>query len=319
MTGVQTCALPISTAPATQLGLGTKEVKQFSLLRAINAAASKDWTGAGFERECSNEIEKKLGAQSRGFYVPFDVLVSDGFLQDNPRLREQRDMTVGTSANGGYLVATNLLAGSFIEILRNRTAVTRMGARMLPGLVGNVAIPRQITSASTSWIAEQGTVTNSTPTLNQVTLTPRTIGGKTIVSRTLRLQSTPAADGLVRDDLSQVIALGVDSAALNGTGASNQPTGIRNLAGISVTALGTNGLAITYAALVALETAVATANADVGALGYITNAKQRGSAKQIARFANTDTPLWGANAEMGAGWGMVNGYTRSVPTRRRAT
>ena len=45
--------------------------------------------------------------------------------------------------NGGNLVASNLLADNFIEALRNRTVVGELGATMLPGLVGDVAIPKR--------------------------------------------------------------------------------------------------------------------------------------------------------------------------------
>ena len=90
--------------------LDKKEVKQFSFLRAINALASPGdkqlQEAAAFEREVSDEAAKRYGRPAKGIIVPNEVL--------------KRDLNVGTAADGGNLVSTELLSGSFIEILRNK-------------------------------------------------------------------------------------------------------------------------------------------------------------------------------------------------------
>jgi HK97 family phage major capsid protein len=73
---------------------------------------------------------------------------------------------------------------------------------------------------------------------------------------------------MVQGDLALILALAIQAAAIKG-GGSNQPTGILGTSGIGDVAGGTNGAQPTFANLVALETAVATANADIGSLARI--------------------------------------------------
>ena len=58
------------TAPVTNLGLTRNETKRFSVLRAIKAMADKDWKGAAFELECSQEICKRAGIPTTGKQNP---------------------------------------------------------------------------------------------------------------------------------------------------------------------------------------------------------------------------------------------------------
>lgn len=78
---------------------------------------------------------------------------------------------------------TDLLMGSFIDILRNKAAVMQLGATFLPGLVGKVEIPRQSGVSATQWIQETGTVTGSNATFDKVALDMKTIAAKSFVSR----------------------------------------------------------------------------------------------------------------------------------------
>jgi len=254
---------PLDTA---DIGLTEKEVKRFSFLRAINSLANpgdrKSQEAAGFERECSEAVGQKLGRAAQGFFVPNDV--------------QKRDLTVGTNGAGGYTVSTDLLAANFIDLLRNRMMIMQMGAQMLSGLTGNIAIPRQTGGATAYWVAESGAPTESTQAFDQVTMTPRTVGAFNDLSRKLLLQSSIDVESFVRMDLAKVLALAIDQAAINGSGASNQPTGILATSGIGDVAGGTNGLAPTWAHIVELWSDVATANADFGSTGYLTNAKVAG-------------------------------------------
>lgn len=267
--------------PTADIGMSQNEVKRYSVLRAIRALTDKDWTQAGFERECHQAILKRSGmgeAPNNGFFVPFEV--------------QKRDMTAGTANAGGVLVATDNLASSFIDLLRNRAVVAQLGATMLSGLVGNVTIPRQTAGGTAYWLANEATaITESQQTLGQLSLTPRNVGAYTEISRQLMMQSAPAADNLVMNDLSKVLALAIDLAALEGSGASGQPTGISNTAGIgSVT-----GTSLAYAGILEFQTDVAGANALTPNSAYVTTPTVAALLAARQRFASTDTPLWQGN------------------------
>ncbi len=265
---------PLNTA---DLGLSEKEAKSFSFLRAINALANptdrKAQEAAGFERECSEAVGSKLGRSAQGFFVPHDV--------------QKRDLTVGTTTAGGHTVSTDLLSANFIDVLRNRMMVMKMGAQLLSGLTGQIAIPRQTGGATAYWVAESGAPTESAQAFDQVTMTPRTLGAFNDISRKLLLQSSIDIEAFVRADLAKVLALEIDRAAIHGSGSSNQPTGIVATSGIGSVAGGTNGLAPTLAHIVELWSDVATANADFGSTGYLTNAKVVGKLMQTEKASST--------------------------------
>lgn len=280
--------------PTSDIGLSAKEAKQFSFLRAINAMANPTdgnaQAAAAFERECSEAVAQKTGRGARGFFVPSDV--------------QKRDLLVGTPTSGGNLVATDLLTSSFIDLLRNKMMVVAMGARLLTGLQGNIAIPRQTGGATAYWVAENGAPTESQQSVDQVAMAPKTVGAFTDISRKLTLQSSLDVEAFVRSDLATVLGLAIDLAAINGTGASNQPRGLLSTSGIGSIGGGTNGAAPTWEHMVALETAVAVANADIGTLGYLTNAKVRGKLKTTSKVSGQNGFVWDGTE--------VNGYRAGV-------
>jgi HK97 family phage major capsid protein len=104
-------------------------------------------------------------------------------------------------------------------------------------------------------------------------MTPKDLGTVADISRRLLIQANPAVDGLVRDDIAMAIKLGIDAAALIGTGASGQPLGVTGQAGVATVAGGTNGLALTWGNLTYLPQNVGAANRlGMGSgIGFITN------------------------------------------------
>lgn len=293
------------------VGLSDKEKRQFSFLRALNALANPGIQAfrdaAGFEFECSAAAIKKYGKEARGIMVPVDVL-SYG----------QRDLTVGSATAGGHTVATDLLAGSFIDLLRKRMMVRELGATVLSDLNGNIAIPRQTGGATAYWVAENSATTESQQAFDQVTMSPKTVGAFTEFSRKLFLQSSIDVENFVRGDLAKVIALELDRASIHGSGSSNQPTGIVATSGIGSVAGGTNGLAPAWSHIVDLETAVAAVNADIGSLAYLTNAKVRGKLKQTEKSASSGAQfIWEKGA--GNGFGELNGYRAAATNQVSST
>lgn len=295
-------ALSNKPVPTADIGMSDKEVRQYSVLRALNALANPTdkaaQRAAQFERECSDAVGSKMGKSSRGFYLPFDV--------------QKRDLVVGTPTAGGNTVATNLLANDFISALRNAMVLTGLGVRTLAGLTGQVAIPKQTGAATAYWVAENTGPTESQQTVGQVTMSPKTVGAFTDISRRLLLQSSIDVESMVQTDLATVLGLAIQQAAINGSGASNQPTGLLTAITSSVIG-GTNGLAPTYQNIIDLESAVAIANADVGSMGYLTNAKMRGRLKSTQKFSGTNgAPIWdGGNTPIN---GYQAGITNGVPS-----
>ena len=272
-----------------EIGMSEREIKEFSFVRAINAMANPNnkefQRAAAFEFDCSRAAAEAAGKEAQGIMIPLDVL--------------QRDLTVGTATAGGHTVSTDLLSGSFIDMLRNRSSVFSR-ATSLTGLVGNIAIPRQTGGATAYWVAESGAPTESQQAFDQVTMTPLTCGAFTDISRKLLIQSSMDVEAFVRGDLATTLALELDRVGLNGSGASNQPEGVANVSGIGSEDIGTNGGAITWAKVVDLESNISANNADVGSMAYITNAKVRGAMKKKPKESGQATYIMEGT--------QVNGY-----------
>lgn len=271
-------AVPIAgSAPMpADIGMSDKEIRSYSFLRAMRSQLMpNDPTvreEAGFEREVSQAVAQRMGISPKGMLIAHDVLSA-------------RTLTVGSPTSAGDLVFPDARPESFIELLRKRNVLTSLGVQMLTGLVGPVAIPRQTGAATAYWVGEQGEATESEMAVDQVNMTPKTLSAWTRFSRLLMMQSSLDVEMLVRDDLVTVMALEMARVSLYGTGSSSQPQGLKFVTGINTEDFG--AAQPTYAELVSMETKIAADDADIGAMGYATNATIYGGFKTTEKAANT--------------------------------
>jgi HK97 family phage major capsid protein len=273
------------------IGMNTKEVRNFSMMRAIHALANptdrRAQEAAAFEFECSNEAARMQGKSAQGIMMPGDLLRSWG----------QRDLNTTDDAS---LIAEDYRGGDFIDVLRNKSSVMNAGATILRNLQGNVVIPKKTAASSAAWIAtEGGNSGESEFSVGSVTMSPKVIGGHTEMTRLMLQQSSLDVENLVRNDLSEAIALAIDLGALAGSGSSGQPTGISATSGINTT---TFAAAIpTFAELVAMESAVSADNALQGSLKYIAKPSDWGTLKSVDKASGFGQMIVGSD-------GQINGY-----------
>lgn len=280
------------TVTSDSLGMNETEKREFSLLRALNASATGKWDKAGLEREVSEALEKQHGRSATGFFVPTDLMA--------------RAYSKGVAANGGNVIANEFRDDLFIELLRNRLAIAQLGATVLDGLVGDITIPKQLSGNSVTWVDENGQANDSNATFGQISLKPKTVTANTELSRKFMLQSSFSAEQFARNELINAMMLGIDLAAIAGNGSNNQPVGILNTTGIGAVEIGANGGALEWSHIVALETAIAAANADIGDLAYLTNARVRGSLKTKLKADGVAGYIWQDGAT------PLNGYRCAV-------
>ena len=295
----------IGTKPLdeTDIGLSQKEVRNFSLMKAIRAMSNpsdrKAQDAAAFEFEAAAEAAKRDGVDPQGLYIPSDVRRSWNMKRD-----------INTSDDAA-VIAEDFRGGDFIDVLRNASSVMQAGATMLSGLQGDVKIPKKTAASAGGWIStEGGAASESEPTLGQVTMSPKTLGAFTDVTRLMMMQSSLDIEALIRNDLSVAIAQAIDLGALAGTGSSGQPTGIKNTSGINApTAFA--GVNPTFAEVVAMETAVAEDNALMGNLAYILPAGMYGALK-------TTTKDSGSGQFVVEPQNTINGYRSIVSNQATA-
>jgi HK97 family phage major capsid protein len=140
-----------------------------------------------------------------------------------------------------------------------------------------------------------------------------------LITRNMLMQATPDIDMIARADMLAAMALGIDLAALSGSGSGAIPRGIANVSGIGSVVGGTNGAAVSIDNYIDLETQVTAANAPESNLAYLTNAKTIGSTKKLK--SSTGQYLWTGSA-VGAQSGTpgeINGYPVARSNQARST
>lgn len=273
-------------------GTGEAEQQGFSLSRLIASQIPGSNIDAGKEREISTEVMRQANRKFMGFAVPLGEMQQRSYMQT----------VVGT--DGGYLVQESLMASNFIDILRNQSAVMQLNPKVLNGLVGDVAIPKQSASVTPYFVGEGQEVTESKPQIAQIRMTPRSIAARCTYSRQALLQSSVDLESFIRTDIARTLAIGVDLACLNGTGSNNEPLGILKTTGIgSVTLNAAN--TPTWANIVDLESEISIDNALAGSLSYVTTSTIAGKMKQTERTSGNGIYILGDN-------GRLNGYPLTV-------
>ena len=301
----------VHDAGAADLGLSKREVKRYSFLRVAQYLADpnpRTAESAAFELDVARAAQAKHSRSASGVLIPWEVLNAN-------RAAETPGQTAGIFADGGALVGSNRLDAQFIDLIRNRSAFLNSGLTMLSGLEGNVEIPKKLGSSTYYFVGENVDVTASKLGFGLVNMVPRTIGVRVPISRRMMIQASPDVENLVRLDMAESVALGMDSTIGYGTGSNGQPLGIINTTGIgSVTLDGGADKAFpanlggsthdcgVWGNYVDLETALAANNLDAGSMRYIMNSVVKGALKQTLRASAAGSDYIMTDA------GEVNGY-----------
>ena len=254
------------------IGLNKDEARDYSLIKLVRAmsreATPADVEAAKLELEAGAAIAQRDGVIAKGSWIPNEIRGSWHGPQQR-QTQEQRDLTASVFASAGAFVGVDFRPQSMIDLLRNSLSATQLGIEVIDGLVGDVAIPKHTGTATSGWVtSDGGTLSESTQTAGQVTLTPKSLGTYTDWSRQLRLQSSVGVEQFVRADLAASMALAIDVAITHGSGTSGQPLGIENTTGIGSQSFST-AAAPTRAEVVGMLTDLATANAFGGRLSFV--------------------------------------------------
>lgn len=284
-----------------------KEVSTFSLLRAMNLVVNNKPLD-GLELEMHQEATKEMrasGINPKGnLFVPSMAIRRKAGVGERS---EKRTALLAGSAGGSYLVQTEIK--DFISALYDRNVLVGLGARMITGLVGNQQIPVG-SVATVAWEGETDALADGTPTITRKTASPKRLGGYGLVSKTLLAQEgNYDVERMIQDELINAINAALQVAAIEGDGASDNPTGILNTDGIGSVLGGTNGAAPTGDHIVELEREVAVDKADFGALGFLTNPYVRAKLKQTKMDEGSGIMVWDRKVN-----NELMGYNAAVTT-----
>lgn len=274
-----------------------KMLKRYSLHKAIRSQLPNNALD-GVEGEYHEEMQKEAraaGVSLQGIAIP-----------TGKAEKRSSNQTVGadSGAYGANLVSTDF--GGVIDALRANPIIERLGAKYLRGLTGDLKFATNGGGIAATWETEEATTTATKNAYGSKTMSPNRLSSTVGISLQNILQSTPDLEMLTASEIRMAKELAIDIAAINGTG-SGQPEGILNNSDVDVLTGATNGIAPSWAQLVAMETAVAGANALDAQASYLITPGLKGLLKTTAHAANTGGYLMQSD-------NSINGYGAGVST-----
>jgi HK97 family phage major capsid protein len=267
--------------------------EQYSFLRMVRGMVSGKLDG--LEQEMHEEAQKEAresGVEVKGFGIPLMVLEG----------RAQSVLGGTQPDDGGQLVKDEAM--QWIDMLKDALVTRQLGANYITGLKGTVPFDKITQGALSTWKGEIAELDESTLKFSGAEMKPNRLGTFTVISKQLMIQSTPSIEALVRRELAESIAYAVDKAAINGSGTAPEPRGVLNTSGIGSVPIATNGGAPTYNHIVGLENAIEVANASMGNLRYLINAKTKAKLKLTKLDEGSGLFLMPGNNELN-GYGVV--------------
>lgn len=207
----------------------------FSLTRTLQQMHTPQGLRDGYERELLGGFALALGRH----FDPHRVVIPFGALGIT------RDLTVASAAAGGYLVGEE--QGRIVDALRGWSIVTDGGAVVVPMGAGggNLSIPKNLGGADTTWLGTEATsATEVSPLVAELGLSPKTVAVYAEFSHLLT-KLAPQLELFLRLRLIGSVGQAIDTAVFGGSGASGQPLGILNTAGVGIvsgTSLGWTGV-----------------------------------------------------------------------------
>lgn len=242
---------------------------QFSIVRFIEGAMSGNMTGFEAEMAAAGAEEyRRIGLSQRGKVIPSALL------------RDVHGQNVGTNGEGGYLAITTQ---RYIEDVKEKLVVAAMGASYLTDLVGNVSLP-SVGNVQATFLAEGAAASTKVADVANVILTPRGIRANMVTTRDLMKQTSLDVERILMDRLSDAEAACIDKEALKAIS----------------TAASSAGSSLTWANAVAMETAINSANANRGSMGYVLSASAWGTAKTTLKASGVSGYILDGN--------QINGY-----------
>lgn len=173
-------------------------------------------------------VKATLVSQKEGRSI--DHVIETMYPRDAVLKQIRSAMGTNVPSDGGVLVPEDL-ASEIIPLLREKSSIRSLGARVVPMPNGSLKIPRQTGAANFQWVGENKPISASKVPLGMLNLSAKKLAG--LIPASNELISSPAisADQFIRDELINGIVEAEDITAIYGSGTENAPAGIAKIAG----------------------------------------------------------------------------------------
>ena len=237
---------------------GIKDMNKFSISKAIRNACSQ------YKADISNDFETQIteeNKRSMNIGAEYDVVVT------KPQLRA----LAPTAANGKELITGDYLPQEFTPALRPELTLEATGYHVIP-VNGNSVSFAVVTQGATAQMYDlDGELADADLKFATKELKPRKEGVCVPIPYSLLLQARPEVDAIVEQDIVNALAELRDKMILVGTGTGNEPTGVKNTAGVNTM---TVAEIKTWKGICEAEQLIRSTN-DFGRLCWVMNGKNK--------------------------------------------
>lgn len=219
---------------------------QAAAAAAAPAAAALPSTGSTYAQPKSASSDKdkvgiviygmikafRLGGQ-KGSAAAFDLLDREGYGQVAAEFDAGTKGLVTTTGSAGGLTVPPNFNEVILDMLTPQSAFLRGRPRQIPMPTGSYRQSALLSRPTVAYRAEAAAGNVSSPTFREFTMAAKHLTGIVPMSNQIINWTANRASAMAQQSLSAAMGLKIDSAMLLGTGASDTPTGIFNIAGIT--------------------------------------------------------------------------------------
>jgi len=230
-----------------------KDVKKFDLGKYVLAQLRNHpkFNGSGdvWERaEIEKELCKAAGEQRQLANKELGMIVAKSNIADD-------------GSDGGFLIPEEV-TNEIIDLAIAKMPIMNMGTTILRGLVGDLPVPKLTGRPTSFFVGENEAPAKSKATFGELTLRPKKVAGFVKISNRLIHQTRGVADTVIRQSLTDSVALQMHLGLVRGTGSDKQPLGIFNASGFTSNniSLGVNGRRFRIDDAAAMDTALDVAD-----------------------------------------------------------
>ena len=269
------------------------EGKKYNLAEVIRSITAQNYNTKeyGFAREVSKELARGVDLPPDTIFIPYGALVSTEDMVGTQLQRSARRQELQRSFTADPLTPTTLYTADFIDVLRDKNILMRLGANVLTGLQGMIEVGTlNPGTEGTRWLPDPGADANdvtqgnpsppgnaiavANPIAQKVMLKPRRLANMNTISNFNMNQTPYALESIIRRDMMNAINESLQralftGAAVAGSGSSltiaNVPNGPANLYNQILAANRTNatdaaGVELAYGQVVDLVASVGDSN-----------------------------------------------------------
>ncbi|MGI4862839.1 MAG: phage major capsid protein [Janthinobacterium lividum] len=279
-----------------------RDLAKYSVLKAVRSTLPPSHDSyqelGGIEKEMHEEAIKEargMGEAVKGVGIP-QMLIAQ---RDN-------SITMPTQPEDGAVLVQREIR-PVLDFLRAPSVLRALGAQFLTGLVGNIGMPEMTAGAVSTWKGEVETLDKSNQKFAERDFSPNRLGTFAIRSKQFLIQTSPAIEQMLRNDLQNSVVQKLEQTAINGLGTATIPQGILQNSNVNQLALGANGGAFTRGTVIAMMAAVMNNNIPLTNPGFLMN-------------VNTMAALMNTKLDPGSGLFLMNsrdnlmGYNTAVTT-----